>query len=185
MRFAYSKPDGGVRIVTAATKDDLAGVLVRYGADGEILPFTDADYRAHVFERNGVTEADVVILPDDWSPPNAPRDSWIILGGQIVADQAKAAALRIPKIKEEAQRRISALSGQTNVISALIKQSNANMRANELTDKRVSGGDLTAEEQAEAEALRGLAAKIKAIRAASNVLETAPPDDYQDDKHWP
>ncbi len=185
MRFAYSRPDGGVRIVIAAPKEDLAPLLVKYGQDLAPLPFTDADYRAHVFERNGVTEADVVMLPDDWTPPDGPRDSWIISGGQVVADPAKAAALRVPKIKEEAQRRIVVLTGASDIVGCLIKQHNAQMRATELTLIQAQGGTWTAEQAAEAAALQSLALQIKAIRAASNVLEPNPPQDYTDDKYWP
>lgn len=89
-------------------------------------------------------------------------------------------------VKSEAQRRIIALTGQTELIACMIKQSNANMRANELTDKRVSGGTLTAEEEAEAAALRGLATALKAIKAASNVIEAMDPIplDYTSDSYW-
>jgi len=59
----------------------------------------------------------------------------------------------------------------TDLIGCIIKQSNANMRANELNDKRVSGKTLTAGEEAEASALRNLAIAIKAIRAKSDAIE--------------
>jgi hypothetical protein len=70
----------------------------------------------------------------------------------------------------------------------MIKQSNANMRANELNDKRVSGEVLTAEEQVEADALRLLATAIKAVRNASNVIEAALPETFSEmiaDPRWP
>jgi uncharacterized protein YnzC (UPF0291/DUF896 family) len=68
----------------------------------------------------------------------------------------------------------------------MIKQSNANMRANELNDKRVSGGTLTAEEETEATALRNLATAIKAIRSKSNDIELMDPIplDYTADGYW-
>ena len=87
-------------------------------------------------------------------------------------------------VRAEAQRRIIALVGATDLTACLIKQLNANMRANELNDFRHSR-DLSPEEVAEAAALRSLADKIKAIRAASNVLEPDPPVDYTADSHWP
>ncbi len=87
-------------------------------------------------------------------------------------------------IKAEAQRRIIALVGASDLTSCLIKQLNAQMRANELNDKRISGGTLTAEETAEADALRALAAAIKAIRAKSNEIESSLPSDYTADRHW-
>ena len=87
-------------------------------------------------------------------------------------------------VRSEAQRRIITLVGAMDLTACLIKQLNANMRANELNDIR-HGRALTPEEEAEATALRALADKIKAIRAASNVLEPSPPEDYALDSHWP
>lgn len=89
-------------------------------------------------------------------------------------------------VKAEAQRRIIVMTGVADLQSCLIKQSNANMRANELNDIRMSGGTLTPEEEAEAAALRGLAAAIKAIRARSNVIEAMDPipADFARDDYW-
>jgi hypothetical protein len=87
-------------------------------------------------------------------------------------------------VRAEAQRRIVGLVGATDLMSCLIKQLNANMRANELNDIMHSR-DLTAEEYAEAVALRSLATQIKAIRASSNVLEPNPPLNYADNQYWP
>lgn len=87
-------------------------------------------------------------------------------------------------VRVEAQRRIMALLGATTLEGCIIKQLNANMRANELNDLRHSR-TLDAAELAEASALRGLAEQIKAIRAASNVLEPSPPNDFTDNSHWP
>jgi len=96
-------------------------------------------------------------------------------------DEQKAA------VKAEAQRRIIALTGQRDLLACMIKQSNANMRANELNDKRVSGETLTAEEETEATALRNLAGAIKAIRSASNAVELLDPIplDYTAASYWP
>ena len=88
-------------------------------------------------------------------------------------------------VRAEAQRRIVSLTGAADLTSCLIKQLNANMRANELNDKRVSGGSLTAGEETEAAALRALADAIKAIRAASNAMEDTPPADYAANNRWP
>lgn len=89
-------------------------------------------------------------------------------------------------VKAEAQRRIVALVGARDLTDCLVKQLNANMRANELNDIRHSR-ELTAFEQMEAEALRNVALAVKAIRAASNVLEAFPeiPRDFASDGHWP
>jgi hypothetical protein len=87
-------------------------------------------------------------------------------------------------VRTEAQRRIMVLVGAASLDGCIIKQLNANMRANELNDIR-HGREWTEAEAAEAAALRGLANQIKAIRAASNVLEPAPPADFTADTHWP
>lgn len=89
-------------------------------------------------------------------------------------------------VKDEAQRRIIATTGAQDLQSCMIKQLNANMRANELNDARISGGTLTPAEEAQADYLRGLAARIKDIRTRSNEIEAmAPiPDDYAKDGYW-
>ncbi len=95
-------------------------------------------------------------------------------------------AVTAAHVKAEAQRRIIALTGATSLDGCFIKQFNANMRATELNDKRVSGDVLTVEEEAEAAALRALAAATRQIRAKSNALEAmAPiPADYTSDAYW-
>lgn len=110
---------------------------------------------------------------------NTVQKQWTVARAPV--EDQKAA------VKAEAQRRIIALTGQTDLIACMIKQSNANMRANELTDKRVSGGTLTPAEEAEASALRNFAAALKAIRAASNTIEAMEPipTDYCSNTHWP
>jgi hypothetical protein len=106
---------------------------------------------------------------------------------QVALDAFDAAAVPIEDVKAEAQRRIIALTGKSNLQDCMIKQFNALMRAGQLTDKRVSGAALTAEEEAEADTLRAMADRVKAIRAASDALEasTPIPADYAADKHWP
>lgn len=90
----------------------------------------------------------------------------------------------IAHIKAEAQRRIVVATGATDLMTCVVKQLNANMRANELNDKRVSGGVWTSEEEAQAAGLRALAVVIKRIRDRSNELEISLPVDYSDDRHW-
>jgi hypothetical protein len=113
-----------------------------------------------------------------------------VLNGSAVEKQWTVSRVSLAEqkaaVKSEAQRRIIAITGQTDLIACMIKQSNANMRANELTDKRVSGGTLTAEEELEATALRNLATALKAIRAASNVIELMDPIplDYCSNTYW-
>lgn len=87
-------------------------------------------------------------------------------------------------VRAEAQRRIIALMGASDLTSCILKQCNANMRAVELTNKKATGVALSASETAEAEALEAVATRIKQIRAASNVLEADPPVDFAADTHW-
>lgn len=107
---------------------------------------------------------------------------------QVVSAEAKAAthvATAVNLVRAEAQRRIVALTGAADLQSSVAKQLNALMRAMELTNKRTLGVTLTAEEEAEAAALQGLADSIKAIRAASNILGASMPEDVAADHHWP
>ena len=109
---------------------------------------------------------------------------------RLAANAALAAydpsAPTVDDVKAECQRRIIALTGTTDLISCIIKQSNANMRANELNDKRINGGSLTEAEAGEAVALRNLAVAIKALRARSNDIEALGeiPLDYAADARW-
>jgi hypothetical protein len=118
------------------------------------------------------------------------RNAPVIEANRVVIGYTKA---RKPldeqkvAVKLEAQRRIVLLTGRVSLLDCMIKQSNANMRANELNDKRISGGTLTQEEETEATALRNLATAIKAIRSASNDIEAMDPIplDYADNAYWP
>jgi hypothetical protein len=120
-----------------------------------------------------------VVVPDDTTT----RDEYIN-GSVLKYVEPSTPPLTAADVRAEAQRRIIALVGATSFDGCIIKQLNANMRANELNDIR-HGQEWTAEEAAEAAALRGLANQIKAIRAASNVLEPSPPSDFADNKYWP
>jgi hypothetical protein len=88
-------------------------------------------------------------------------------------------------VKAEAQRRIIALTGTADLTQCIVKQLNANMRANELNDIR-HDREWTTEEAAEAAALRALATAIKAVRAKSNDLESMSPipSDYTSNSYW-
>lgn len=96
----------------------------------------------------------------------------------------RRARITADSVRAEAQRRIVGLVGVADLTSCIVKQLNANMRANELNDIR-HDREWTTLEEAEASALRSLADKIKAIRAASNLLEPNPPEDYAANYHWP
>ncbi len=100
-------------------------------------------------------------------------------------DEAAQLGLCIARIKAEARRRILARY-------AWAKQSNMNMRANELQDVRYSRA-WTAEEEAEAAELRAAAGWIRTVRARSDELERqaegkTPPElrawDVSHDRLW-
>jgi len=130
--------------------------------------------------------------------PTHPRH-WLIDGVLVAgAEDADAARALIAEsraapdpgptatdVRAEARRRILARVGARTFDDAMARELNALMRASDLHDKRLSGEALTAAEETEADALRALAADIRAIRAASNAMEVAPPDDYADDARWP
>jgi len=89
-------------------------------------------------------------------------------------------------VKNEAQRRILAITGKPDILSSHSKQLNALMRASEITNKLALTGSITPEEVAESEILRGLATSIKAIREKSDVIEAMSPIplDFSQDSYW-
>ncbi len=101
--------------------------------------------------------------------------------GQVVESVEEPASAA--DVKAEAQRRIMALVGAATMEACLIKQLNASMRAIELSDARQARA-LTTAEEAEASALRSMAAAIKAIRAASDMIEQSPPIEVSTDPRW-
>lgn len=131
-----------------------------------------------------------------WSSANAgyvatyPSDRLTaILSEEDLSAVLRSYGLRGPvvsadDVRTECQRRIIAETGARDLISCMIKQSNANMRANKLNDKRLNGETLTNDELTEAAALRQLAGAIEALRAKSNLMEPSPPADFTDDSHW-
>lgn len=106
----------------------------------------------------------------------------------VVRTTHSAASLAVQQqaVKQEAQRRIIAITGASDIMSCLTKQLNAQMRAAELSNIKAEGGQLTAEQEAEAAALQALADSIKAIRAKSNEIEALDPipADYAADARW-
>jgi hypothetical protein len=98
LKYAFTRTDGGVSIVTAAAKKDLERVLG---------PLTDEQYKAHVLERSIPADAtDVTELPVDWSPPEDRtfRDAWKNDKGNVTVDLAKAKAIaaKMANIPEQA-----------------------------------------------------------------------------------
>ena len=104
-------------------------------------------------------------------------------GGVMIEEIIEAAPVTTEEVRAEAQRRIIALTGARDMEHCIVRQLNALMRAGELVRKEAMSG-LTPEEAVEAGQLQGLADGVKAIRAASNVMEPAPPADYDDDARW-
>ena len=87
LRYAFTRPDGGVSIVNAAAKADIERVMG---------PMTDAQYEAHVVERSIPADAtDVHKLPDNWEPPDDRtfRDAWKNDKGKVTVDFEKAKAI--------------------------------------------------------------------------------------------
>ena len=128
--------------------------------------------------------ADGATIPPD--PANADwreYQAWIAAGG--VPTPVPPPVFTAAHVKAEAQRRIVGLTGATDLTTCLIKQLNANMRANELNDIRHERA-LTVPEEAEAAALRNLAAAIKHIRARSDAIEAMEPipADFADSSYW-
>ena len=79
LRFAYRTPDGGVAVVIAAPKENLAPLLGRLNEETGLFELSDEAYRAHVIERSIPPEASAVAeLPDDWQPPEDRtfRNAW-------------------------------------------------------------------------------------------------------------
>lgn len=81
-------------------------------------------------------------------------------------------------VRAEARRRILSAFPEW-------KQANMTARAVELVDKLVRGETLTDAEADERAAIDAAWGWIKAVRAASNALESDPPSDYAADAHWP
>lgn len=103
---------------------------------------------------------------------------------QIVLDTWDPDKPSIADIKDEAQRRIIALTGATDLQSSTPKQLNALMRATAITYKMAALIELTDTDRANAERFLMLESMIVAIRNRSNELELSLPNDYRSDEQW-
>ena len=106
---------------------------------------------------------------------------------EIAAFEAeRTRPLTAAHVKAEAQRRIVALVGTSDLQACIIRQLNMLMRATELANKRAMGVVLTIDETAQAASLQATADAIKAVRAKSNAIEAlAPiPADFASDARW-
>jgi hypothetical protein len=83
LRIAYKRPDGGVNIVIASTKDCIERDL------GLKEPMTEAAYTAFIMERSIPPEAtDVTILPENWvAPERSKRDKWRLRNGRVEIEE--------------------------------------------------------------------------------------------------
>ena len=115
-----------------------------------------------------------------WSVPyplvdgEIPRavQKWLDQGNSILPYSPPAAT--VVDVKNEAQRRINSLFGAADLNASLVKQSNAQMRAIELTNILHQRAH-TAEEATEAAALQAIADAVKVIRAKSDEIEAMNP----------
>lgn len=105
LRFAVSRPDGGVTIISAAPIADLKRVF------GPL--FTEEQYRAHVIERNGLTDS-AVELPEDWTPPDDRtfRDAWRLNGKGLEVDMDRARVIHMGRIRRARDAKLPALDVQ-------------------------------------------------------------------------
>lgn len=158
--------------------------------NGAVVEIRDIEIDSVPVHKRGAWRT-VVDLPPDYDPRIERRS---VAGWQITETEAlrqytitpHARPMMIQAVKAEAQRRIIAATGATDIMSCLTKQMNAQMRGAELINIKASGGTLTAEQQAEATALQALADTIKIIRSKSNEIESLDPipADYAADARW-
>lgn len=115
-----------------------------------------------------------VTVPDDTTTQDTFENGLVVKYSQPLATPAN--------VKREAGQRI--LDAYPDW-----KQRNMNMRATELQEIRLEGGTLTAEQQAEADALKTAAAWITSVREASNLIEqdlgSMTISEMQADPRWP
>jgi hypothetical protein len=108
MKLAFSDLAGNVTIIGAASKQDL---------ERTFGPMTDAQYRAHVIDRNiakGIipVDATLVDLPDDWTPPDgnrAYRAAWKLNGSKVEVDMPKARAIHMNYIRRARDKKLAEL----------------------------------------------------------------------------
>lgn len=118
-----------------------------------------------------------------------PARSTRIASEAELADVLRRYGLRGPlvtadDVRAEASRRMQALVGARSAAHLDMIVANGTREAVRLLRFKAER-PWTAEEAARAAELEQLEAAIEAIRAASNLMEPAPPADYADDSHWP
>jgi len=107
MRFAYTRPDGGLSIINAVPKERVELVI------GEL---TDDEYRAHIIDRSIPPDAtDVHELPDDWQPPDIDRtfrNAWRKSGLSFSVEMAHAREIHRDKMRRARKPMLNALDVQ-------------------------------------------------------------------------
>lgn len=104
LRIAFTRPDGGVSIVSAAPKPQIERTLG---------PLTDSEYLQHVLARSIPPEAsDVSVLADAWAPPDIDREfrnAWRHTGGAFRVDMPHARDLHREKMRRARKPLMEAL----------------------------------------------------------------------------
>ncbi|HET7851986.1 MAG TPA: hypothetical protein VFK91_04500, partial [Methyloceanibacter sp.] len=141
-------PAGGIAIVTAAAKENLAPLLGRLNAETGAYELSDEDYRAHVVERSIPPEAtDVTELPKDWQPPQDRtfRNAWTLgAGGAVDVDMPRAREVWRARMRKARAPLLAALDVD---MSRAFRDS---ARQNEIEAKRQTLRDVTADPAIEA-----------------------------------
>ncbi len=110
LRFAYTRPDGGVSIVVVVDKANLD----RLPVIGEFGPLSQEHYRQFVLERSIPPDAsDVSELPDNWQPPDDRtfRDAWVYASGIVTIDMSKAREIHRNRLRAARKTVMEQLDG--------------------------------------------------------------------------
>ena len=99
----------------------------------------------------------------------------LVESNTVIIDYA-ASAVTADDVRAEAGRRILAVYGWA--------QQN-NMLAEAISLSEIGASDRNDAQNARVVVLNDAWAWVAAVRAASNVMEASPPDNYRDDSHWP
>jgi hypothetical protein len=139
-----------------------------------------------------------------WTVPERPGDAWSAQGAWVSvwpADKSSALAslanldevarfygapspvANANDVRAECARRMRALVGARDAAHLDVIISNGAREAIRLLRIRADRA-WTSEEAARAATLEVVEGAIEALRAASNRLETAPPEDFRHDRHW-
>jgi hypothetical protein len=114
-KIAYTRPDGGLSIVGAASKENLEQVLG---------PLTDEQYEAHVWERSIPPDAiNPHYIEDDDIPKKEVdggmvedryfRNAWKSEGGKLAVDMEKARDVQMDKIRFARDQELEVLDKET------------------------------------------------------------------------